>query len=487
MLNREANKSAKTAYLLFYTRELIIPHSVLEIIHCENQIVEHRDWKAEFEAIKNNEQKEISQDLPNGIKEVLKEEREANLLRQFMFHPDYLNFVVNLLKLCPIPIEENYVKKVCGIEVQIFAFIFFLTTAIRAEMTDSIIDLSSYINESCKKHKGLCISVAGMFSNADIIREFIIDCPKAEARKLIVSLLRIIMTSLYLNEKKAIENYVDKGEFLQATSLKKMSTSKSRSPKKEIQNRDEEQQNKSILKVTSIDHDIPFLILLIDALVQQANNITKCYCGQYFQILTEFCELGPECRQYLQSCRFLGVSLEILGLSNNIICCEYAAKGIPHFSWEGRPFIEVLPNEEPDINDRVKESLFGEQTQYIFYFLNQLIMCKERDFSQGKRAYNSEKDCINLLSNESSLISLFQYAAHSKYSLHYLCSFLLGLLDVKKEKLFGSLLDFLIKNILNCQYKEFPIYFTSMKALLSYNNDLIFQVSKCQFVIIRKQ
>ena len=451
----------------------MIPHSALEIIHCRNQIVEQRDWRAEFAAIRTNQRKGIIQELPVAIKSKLKEEREANLLRQFMFHPDYLNFVVNIIKIQPIPEDKKYIKKEHGYEMQIFALIFLLTTAIRSKMIDSIIQLSTYINECLKNHKGFCIAVACMFSNADIIREFIIDCPKLEARKLIVSLLRAIMSSLYPDEKEAIEIYIENGKFLEATHLKKMATSKFHSPKKQLLNKDDEEKNQTIIKVSSINHDIPFLILLIDALVQQANKITKPYCGQYFQILSDFCELGSKCKQYLQSFRFLEISLEILGVNKNMEYSEYAVNRIPHFSWEGRPFFDVLQKEEPDIRDYMKETFFGEQTQYIFYFLNQLIKHEGEEPLQNK-ILKLEKKIIKLLCEESSLNALFKYATFSKYTSRYLCEFLLELCNF--EKIFDPLLSFLEKNLSICQHKDFDIYLTSLNVLLSSNNDIFFQV-----------
>ncbi len=64
------------------------------------------------------------------------------------------------------------------------------------------------IRESLNKSVNLCIWLLESFSNQDLIKEFLIDCPIPDMKRFVAGLLRTAMKKVYKHEEAAIITYI---------------------------------------------------------------------------------------------------------------------------------------------------------------------------------------------------------------------------------------------------------------------------------------
>ena len=474
-------EKTNNAYMLVYQRVLMLPTNLLDSINNQRQDDLYQDLQLEFDKLPRDYRQRKPVQLCKKIMAKLGEEREDYLYRQFIFHHDYIRFVVNLLTSCKIPSEVNYLKRVIGAEVQIFGFTFFFTTALRSTLSPLLCEIVTYLKECCISHKGLCIFIAGMFSIPAIIREFLLDCPRPEARKLVLIILRAVMESLYHDEQKLIESYVKDNSFLLPATLKKMATSRTLTFGK--RKNTESEDNAVIVDhsfsqiVSSLDHEVPYLILLIDAFLQQTTKITEAYCGEFFRVFTIFAKLGPETKIYLRLCGVIGVALEAFGFNKAKDCSAYATSGIPHFTWGGDPLFEPIQNEAVMIDRNVHDKNFPAQIPYIFQTVYALLdMNETTELKMNANIQNQENKYFSYFSEDKNIRTLLNSSSISKIGLSNISHIFAFLCETKKDAVTNPYINFLFKGLLTCRYQEIEKYLFPLYVLLQTKNDALFSV-----------
>ena len=95
------------------------------------------------------------------------------------------------------------------------------------------------------------MKIVNLFCNPNILREFLLGCPKKIARMSVLVILKLSINFVYKNEEECIVEY-----------FSKENTEK-----------------------------IPSLIYLVNNFVKQLNFINRNNCGEYFGVLLEFSKL----------------------------------------------------------------------------------------------------------------------------------------------------------------------------------------------------
>ena len=481
-LPEDALTKSNNAYMLVYERVIFFPATLLKRIYNGSFDPEDPGLAAELSQLGP---RVIAQ--PPALSQIvasrLGEERNTNLLRQFLFHADYAELIANLLLTCEIPKEPNYVKNVSGTEIQMFAFTYFFTTALRSELSPGLCEIARYVKEICRLHKGVCIALASTFSLPGVIKEFVTDCPRAESRKLVSGVLKIVMETLYPDEEAMISDFVKSGGFLSPKIMQDLATSKKRSPKKDRAGTDGKLSGYR-QDVESLDHSVPYLILLLDAFIQQAAKGTK---GEYFQILTHFARLGKETKLYLVSCCIFGVCIEALDLTKRSDCRNYACTTMPHFCWKGNSMVGEIEMAKAGEEDSERASV-SSQAPFIFELLIELLgippsesepikqVLRKSGVKEISKACDAETEYMQLLLEDTSLKALLRSSGATKLGLNFCSRFLLALCESKKEVFSVPVVSFLAKNLSACGWTELRTYMRPIQMLMRTRNDKLYLV-----------
>ena len=78
----------------------------------------------------------------------------------------------------------------------------------RARSRDIIPDLVKIIRKALKKNVSLALWFCEIFSNQEIIKEFLLDCPVTDMQRFTSGLLQTAMQTLYKYEEEAIARYM---------------------------------------------------------------------------------------------------------------------------------------------------------------------------------------------------------------------------------------------------------------------------------------
>ena len=424
---------SNNAYILIYQRSVMLPSEVLSKIMSgdDYEFVKQKIESKENAFLKANGTPSISEDL----RKRLDEERNNKLVQQIVFHPEYAKFILRLMKHPGISEEIRDRKEY--ISNQLFLVTYFFTTAIRGNEIDEINELQGVIKTNCQKEIGLCKAIATLFTNQLIIREFIIDCPKVEARVFTFGLLKVVIQKLYSEEQEAVDKYLTKNEYL---------------------NIDMNNENAASVKA----NDPPFLALLIDAFVLAADKISKKNCGQYFHVLSVFAGLGDEPKKYLTYCLMPGVVLEVLGISNKTDCIKNVIECLPHFVGKGELFIRTL-NEDIPINDpnqdKTKNIANCEYALVLFRDLLKTTFKIEDDIEYKKPKFaDLMRGAMESLKIDTSFRQLFDIASTSKKALNCLSSILLQLCELKNEIYGLPILTYLSFKLNDANVKDIRLF-----------------------------
>jgi hypothetical protein len=63
------------------------------------------------------------------------------------------------------------------------------------------------IRQALKKNVGLSIWLLETFTNQDLIKEFLIDCPIPDMKRFVAGLLRTAMVKVYKHEEQVLAAY----------------------------------------------------------------------------------------------------------------------------------------------------------------------------------------------------------------------------------------------------------------------------------------
>ena len=202
-----ADENSRNAYILLYKRE-------------------HIDNETTMDDIKLSEE----------LKTRLLEEHRDFMERQLVFAPGYDALVINLLAN-----KEEIIE---------FALKYLVMGLLRSTMRNSMFEVTKYIESYMNSH--IALNVIKLFCVEEIIKEFIISCPKDEARLCTFGILR------------------------------------------------------AAIKVSKDES----LLNLRNALIRQFNNLEKDYCGEYFRIMSMYVKLMS-----MKEFTLIGKTLTFLGIA----------------------------------------------------------------------------------------------------------------------------------------------------------------------------
>jgi len=165
-------------------------------------------------------------------------------LTRFIFNKNFLEQSLEVFKLYQLSVDENYeaaksrdlqaVVQANGqrptddVEVMKYIICFTLSVVFRARARDIIPDLVRIIRNALKKNVSLAIWFCEIFSNQEIIKEFLLDCAISDMQRFTSGLLRTAMQTLYKYEEAGIANYLKRIEnhsvvgFIQETQASKI-------------------------------------------------------------------------------------------------------------------------------------------------------------------------------------------------------------------------------------------------------------------------
>jgi len=337
--------------------------------------------------------------------------REGNLMLKFIFNQAYENFVT---KLCELAQTDDCYN---------FELVHLLTVAIRnSEISEDIYELFNNLKQACYKDVNLCKKIAALFAQREFVREFITLCPKEESRRLIVGLLKVVITKLY-----AYEMEIKKSLYVSA---------------------------------------------IISALLSEAKYLQKANCGQYFQLLSHIALLAPDMQKYFSANLLVGVAFEILGIStqkdySNMVTLKF----------------EKAKNELEDplimpsyYDDKISggNGIFEEdctkitptQAKFVFELVSILI-------KDSLEILND--DFQKLLSNfadKASLGIMFKHVEISnKVGLNFLSKTLKQISEQKPTVFTLPIVNYLCYKIINEPFKTLKSYFRVIHILLKTDED----------------
>lgn len=79
-----------------------------------------------------------------------------------------------------------------------------MTTVIRAKERRIVPSYMQIIKEALRKNVSLAVWLLESFSNQDLIREFLIDCPIPDMKRFVAGLLKTAMNTVYRYEQEAL-------------------------------------------------------------------------------------------------------------------------------------------------------------------------------------------------------------------------------------------------------------------------------------------
>ena len=384
---------------------------------------------------------ETCKELRKGIKPVrlspevtgkLAEEQKEYLTQQRLFNPYYIRFAMSLVQ-SQKPAEAADEEKLAKTEE--FAFRFLLTTALRSTMKPEAYCLTRHLQAWCQSSKKLSTHLLNAFLVPANLREFVLDCPKPEARRCICSLLKSAATTLYDSEKEPTLHYLQSEE-------------------------------------GKCKDKAPLLIRLGEAFMQQLDKTGKNNCGQYFEFLAHFARLGPAISAYLARRLMIGSSLEILGLSKNTHWREHASAAISHSNSAGSnevpSFLEPSKKCYMTATDPLVEKQFATQVPFILSFLVELLepfafVAKPVDFP-------ADFDCIGVLVDSVAMKELIRIAGESRASMDRVARLINVLCIVKNGGYVEKVLGLLGYGLKECETTELPVYFRVCELLLAFDN-----------------
>eukprot|EP01022_Parablepharisma_sp_SALTPOND_P031230 TRINITY_DN78_c0_g1_i1.p1 TRINITY_DN78_c0_g1~~TRINITY_DN78_c0_g1_i1.p1 ORF type:complete len:2462 (-),score=272.77 TRINITY_DN78_c0_g1_i1:2173-9558(-) len=462
----------RNAYVLIYERTVPLSSEALAKYKGEEREVDPAEVEKKFDAMRIKEEKMETQ-IPEILQKMVHQDNKKFWLTQYIFHPNYLSFVFNIMKKHKVIEDNNYVDGRENIQAKIganvdaaqFATIFLLTTALRAENKEMLPGLLNYIKACCGKNIKLCLWICHLFSCPEIIQEFLTECPHDNVRRWVAGLLYCAMKQLYPLEKSAILRLVQKPETVMFTKLLC----------KEVDLPDTIPMVGNKIMLTNEKHKIPYLLLMMDAFVQQLSSLPEHNCGQFFQVFCYFARLGPEASKYLKICPMLGVAFEFL-IPTKGKCTQFCEKYIAHIELKTPVPIGVMTKEHVYISK--KALLAKKPLQHIFLFELMYRLLTSAETTQLKKAPSKEDEVIRSKFNDTeelylsalkegrTIDSLLPSCYESKVSLTYL-SKMLAYLSFNSEEYIISILEYVLSKIMVVESLHLRLFFRIIFFLLA--------------------
>jgi len=396
----------RNAYVLIYERIVPLDPEELDKYKKEEREVDLADVEKRFEAMKiKNEDKSIR--IPEDLQRVVHEDNTKFWMTQYIFHPDYLSSALNMITQSST--ESDKAEDITKAQ---FSTTFLLTVALRAKNREKIPVILNFAKASCENNLKHCKWIATLFSYPEIVQEFLIYCPHEHARKWVVELLKCAMDKLYLLERKQLislgqkpETFTSVKEFCKLFALNKVPAT-----------------NKIEIK----EIKVPYLWLLMDALIQQIPSIFTYDNKQFFQLFCFFAQLGPEARRLLNRCQMFGTAFEYLKRSKDA-CFLFITKQLVHLELKEEPTIALITSdpskEAKKLFRRIDSRLFVLELMYRLVLnaeMQRSKMTEPKPDIFTTKLSNTEDTYIASLKESDVIKSLISSCENNKASITFL-------------------------------------------------------------------
>ena len=329
--------------------------------------------------------------------------REVNQLKKLMFSSLYENFMLASFELSK-DYEVTYKA----------ALVYLLTIGIHSmSVSESVYNILNMVKLWCN-HIEVSYEVASIFTHSVFIKEFITVCPKEEARRIVVSILKSALTTLCEKEKPILK--------------------------------------KNISKTSSR------VLAVVDALLRELEYLPKPFCGQYFQLLSFIANLNEFLHQYLVHNLLLGVTLEILGAVTTTKCQERLKEKLEYNIIEQETILLPINDTLATLNDSDKIA----QPKFLF----ELIYILLKDSLDIKEL----QEPLRAFQETSGLGNLFKAAEISKVALNFLSLSLKIACETKPAVYIGSIMKYICYKITSSSIKELSIYYNPLFKLFTTND-----------------
>ena len=427
-------EKTRNAYVLVYERVVTMDAEMLEKYKEEEREVDPEEVRKRFDLMKLPEERVPGEEVkvPETLHKIIQQDNKKFWLTQYIFHPSYLSFVSGIVGKTRVLEDNNYVSAhefLCQnsgspTDPSEFAATFFLTTALRAENKAPIPGILQSLKDACIKNVRLSMWICKLFCHAEIIQEFLTDCPIDNVRRWVAGLLYSAMKSLYPLEKSALHKIAGKPANLIMAELFAKEVGLTLPTKG------------GAIEVRNEEHKLPYLMFMIKAMIQQMNGTSEHSFGQFFQVFCYFARLGPEARHYLNKCLMLGVALELLRDSKSK-CFSYAMEHLVRVELKTAVPIGTMTKEHVYISKKAILSKKPQQQIFLFELVYRLINTAEipklkrvacdEDKAMASKFTENEQDYIWGLKEARTLDFLMLSCQDSKASLTFLSKVLAGL------------------------------------------------------------
>eukprot|EP01022_Parablepharisma_sp_SALTPOND_P001655 TRINITY_DN1069_c0_g1_i1.p1 TRINITY_DN1069_c0_g1~~TRINITY_DN1069_c0_g1_i1.p1 ORF type:complete len:1056 (-),score=148.20 TRINITY_DN1069_c0_g1_i1:16535-19702(-) len=402
------------AYILVYERTVLLPKEMQALFESGSLSTEAIK---EFNAAKGAREPQSSPKVKGELKGKLMEERKEFMDRQLVFSPAYARFVTEIIR-CE-QIEDKLME---------FGVKFLLTVLVRSTMKDVLFEFTALLEKHCAKNKAIATEIVKTFSIPGILHEFLLDCPKMEARKCVCAILKASITSVYELEEKTLDQYFDKPT-----------------------------------------DEPPYLIYLMDGFIQQVDKINRNFCGQYFDILLQLAKLKTS--TYLRNSALAGIALELLDFSVGNSWKKYALEALPHLSWKGSTFLAPSKDCFMVPEKTLFEKAFSAQALYMVALITELI----KSYANPNPPVPSIdfEEVLGLIKEPAAKI-LYKIGAASAMGQDAVAELLGILAKIKEEQYAIQITSIAFSRMSLCDTLELPAVLKTIELLLKTQNDTLF-------------
>ena len=469
-------EKSRNAYVLIYERVVKLDAQKLENYKEEESEIDLSEVNKRFEQMKIVIPNTLLK-IPDIFDNRIQQDNKKFWHTHYIFNTNYHSFLTRLF-MHKIGGEDNdYLtarntldlpdKK---IELLQHAVKFLLTTGFRAHDKSNVPALVNHIKESCKTNIKLCLWIARLFSFKEILTEMLVNNPISIVRRWIVEILQPVMQKLFIYEKNSfIKCLKEKDIFINP---KIFCTFFGLAETGEI--------HLNNIKVKNNTHSIPFLLILINNIIQQLDSSQKHHNGCLFEILRHFAELGEEAVSYLNHALIVGLILENLYFGEGNCTLGKKHKFILIHLDEQTP-LGINETESDYMSKKSREIKIAEQSTFLFHLL--YVMLKQKDlykseditltFSELERKY------LMLLCKDKVLDSILEKCWYHKASLNYFCK-AIALLSYNNESFTLNIRNYTLVKFQDQECEFLRLYFRVAHNLLK-NNDKF--TNKAEFYV----
>ena len=431
------------AYILVYQRDVILPSEMLRQLEVQPADFEAESFKMDLKVLKESSPSRIlTRSVSTYLMNALNKEKMAFYYKEYLFQPEFIKMTVEL-----ITENENITNPELKKEMpnsMRFAFKFFFIFLVRSKMKSEMLISAGFIEEMCSKNPKVAFNIISLFCQNSIIREFLIECPKFEARKCITSILKAAIKSLNSNFEQTLMDCFNS----------------------KLANKPQQESRNSNL-----------LINFISCLLYQIDKINKNYCGQYFEILLYFAQLSIDAKAIFNSCYLFGSCLEILGFSKNNTWIKSTSTILEFKDIQAQYLIECIVPELIKTESKLSEVEFAKQTPYIIGLIQELIT------REDSRIFPADFEEIPKLIEETNLKSLIAFSRISQTSLNFLSKLFLSLCLFDSKSHSTTLISWLINNMNTCSATDMKLYLRILNVILCSENPTLFKVRKLYYFL----